>query len=50
MRVNKDENILKEQIKIVLRNIQILQAKIKILEEKQKATKNINFEIIFRDE
>ena len=50
MRVNKDEIILKEQIKILLRNIQILQAKIKILELKQQATKNISFEILLRDE
>jgi len=50
MRVNKDENILKEQIKILLRNIQILQAKIKLLEYKQKASKNISFEIHFKDE
>ena len=50
MRVNKDEALLKEQIKILLRNIQILQAKIKILELKQQATKHISFEILFRDE
>ena len=50
IKIHSDENILKEQIKILLRNIQILQAKIKLLEYNQKASKNISFEIHFKDE